>query len=710
MRVIIVVIGSILFGLTSFATQAVFGQTRLGLHVTTEELNIWKQRTASGPYKNAGDVSVNSPGDWAHILTNANTADLSVDRFVGYTGSGCVPNDASLGGIHPKGEKLRDTAFVYMLTGTLSYRTKALNEMLAQAVESGVDFTNSSKWCVIATNNDNFFRTASWITKIMYAFDYLAAGDALHGQTLSGPNRATIENWFLGAATYFEQIYHATIGRRFIDRKAGNYTISGNWSSNCTNDFMPIYYGRTIKVVPGPSNRDLAMVMPYALVGVAQNNARLKAEAKRAFEEYFKFTVLSDNTPIGDMYRWTSNAPTLGIVYTFVVVGELIEIADVFARDGDTSLYDYTTGDGACGTAGGAKGLLGVLTELGKFVDHTYLRYGTDQTANNGNVAYLIDTDDGVSGGKTVGDHIFAMANLYYQSPYLKSIYTRTAPGQNGYTLPGYPSSPSNGGYYAWGSAWGKLPGVLFMFGQMEGKVSPYPDMTVSPPPPSSSSTNPIGYWKFDEGSGMTAKDSSGTGNNATLLNGVLWTTGKSGSAVSFDGLDDFVKIATTNFSNSQGTFSAWVKASFFKSGEQFIFGHTSIPAYGSRLQLYTDDSGGNLDMGIGSSHASALNIQQLQPNTWYHIALTWSSSNYVIYVNGVQKTTGSYSGFSTLNSYAHIGGAGYDSIPQSWTGAIDEVKIWNRSLTASELQIEYNFYQASPPTAPSNVVLQAVQ
>jgi hypothetical protein len=161
--------------------------------------------------------------------------------------------------------------------------------------------------------------------------------------------------------------------------------------------------------------------------------------------------------------------------------------------------------------------------------------------------------------------------------------------------------------------------------------------------------------------------------------------------------------------SASQGTFSAWVKAPFFKSTTQYIFGHTSLPAYGNRIQLYTDDTSGNLDVGLGDSHTSALNIQQLQANTWYHVALTWNAGAYAVYVDGIQKTTGSYSGLTSLASYAHIGGSGYDTDPESWIGAIDEVKIWNRALTASELQTEYNSYQGSAPNAPSNAVAQSV-
>jgi hypothetical protein len=55
--------------------MCVHAQTRLGLHVTQEELTIWRQRSVSGPYRIAGDVSTNSPGDWTRIagfaVTNA---------------------------------------------------------------------------------------------------------------------------------------------------------------------------------------------------------------------------------------------------------------------------------------------------------------------------------------------------------------------------------------------------------------------------------------------------------------------------------------------------------------------------------------------------------------------------------------------------------------------------------------------------------------
>jgi len=52
-----------------------------------------------------------------------------------------------------------------------------------------------------------------------------------------------------------------------------------------------------------------------------------------------------------------------------------------------------------------------------------------------------------------------------------------------------------------------------------------------------------VGFWKLDENSGVSAVDSSGYGNNGILV-GATWTGGKSGSALDFDGVDDYVLCA----------------------------------------------------------------------------------------------------------------------------------------------------------------------
>ena len=78
--------------------------------------------------------------------------------------------------------------------------------------------------------------------------------------------------------------------------------------------------------------------------------------------------------------------------------------------------------------------------------------------------------------------------------------------------------------------------------------------MPVLPP-----SLKPVGYWKFDEGTGNTVADSSGNGNNGTFAGtGSHWVDGKLGKAGSFNGTDNVVTLQSQpNF--SKFSITAWV-------------------------------------------------------------------------------------------------------------------------------------------------------
>jgi hypothetical protein len=130
--------------------------------------------------------------------------------------------------------------------------------------------------------------------------------------------------------------------------------------------------------------------------------------------------------------------------------------------------------------------------------------------------------------------------------------------------------------------------------------------------------TGLVGHWKFDEGSGTTATDSSGNNNTGTLVNGPVWTTGKMGGALSFDGSDDYVDVGTVpNYSPamSYGTFSAWIKTdsttqsyligqrNVDSSDTAYFFGINRDPTTGAadigEVQLYVR-SNSNRDLGGG--------------------------------------------------------------------------------------------------------------
>jgi len=119
----------------------------------------------------------------------------------------------------------------------------------------------------------------------------------------------------------------------------------------------------------------------------------------------------------------------------------------------------------------------------------------------------------------------------------------------------------------------------------------------------------------------------------------------------------------------------------------RYFFGHTTIPVWNSRIQLYMDDADTVLDLGLGDSHNRHKDIMSLTAETWYHVALTWDGGNYAVYVNGEEKANGSYIGLDALNTVADIGNDGNtDGRTEAFNGLLDDVRIYDRALSADEI------------------------
>jgi hypothetical protein len=206
------------------------------------------------------------------------------------------------------------------------------------------------------------------------------------------------------------------------------------------------------------------------------------------------------------------------------------------------------------------------------------------------------------------------------------------------------------------------------------------------PPPFSPPSTNPIGYWKMDDGSGNLASDASGNGSDAGV-NGAVWASGISGKGLSFDGVDDYVEIPSSLWNPAQGTVAFWTLIWDFSMANNF-FGHTTQPPFGNRIQLYTDEGSQSLNLGLGNADERHMGITPLQPDQWHHLALTWDGTQYRVYVDGQESASGSYTRLTQLDSVADIGnlGRGTKRDGESMNGVMDEVRVYNRTLSGSEI------------------------
>jgi hypothetical protein len=186
-------------------------------------------------------------------------------------------------------------------------------------------------------------------------------------------------------------------------------------------------------------------------------------------------------------------------------------------------------------------------------------------------------------------------------------------------------------------------------------------------------------------GNGTTWSDVSGNGNNGTLTNGPTFNSANGGSIV-FDGVDDYINCG--NASNLQitiGTISAWVKTS--SPGGSF----RSIIAKQNAWGLFIADSIlVTYDWGNVATRSTGINIAD---NTWKYVAMTFTetsgtpSNNAIVYLNGnaVLTTTIKNSNQSVNVQIAEA------NANQYLNGNIAAASIYNRVLSASEIQQNYN-------------------
>jgi hypothetical protein len=210
-----------------------------------------------------------------------------------------------------------------------------------------------------------------------------------------------------------------------------------------------------------------------------------------------------------------------------------------------------------------------------------------------------------------------------------------------------------------------------------------------------------VAYFKLDESSGTTAADASGNGNVGTLIGPLLeWVPGYDGGSlgcaapVAADA-PDRLEFPTTGMSVTAGTVSVWGYLSDPQpaSSGRYLFGHTSQPQFSNRIQLYMQDGTNvsrKLDIGLGGSHTTKTDIVELPMKEWLQVAMTWNNGAYVVYVNGAQVDSGTYSGLTGLHPVANFGNDGSNAPYEAFCGMLDEARVYNRALTAAEMKEIY--------------------
>jgi four helix bundle protein len=237
-----------------------------------------------------------------------------------------------------------------------------------------------------------------------------------------------------------------------------------------------------------------------------------------------------------------------------------------------------------------------------------------------------------------------------------------------------------------------------------------------------------LGYWSFEDGTSTIVSDMSGNGLHASVANIAApstqssgWATGKFGKAMNFDRQNDMVSVASTSrVDNLQAmTISAWVFPRddtgeltvgriAFKRGISSDSGWT-FGFFSSNLGLgFTADFDGASDL----QRTTAQDLMQL--NKWQHVVLTWdgstNASNVHIYVNGVEAgylTTTNGAGNRVDDSVGKLIIGNNLPTTTTWNGLIDEFRLYNRVLSAPEIQALFAGPQRTPINSSQNDILR---
>jgi hypothetical protein len=215
---------------------------------------------------------------------------------------------------------------------------------------------------------------------------------------------------------------------------------------------------------------------------------------------------------------------------------------------------------------------------------------------------------------------------------------------------------------------------------------------------------NLVGWWKFDEGSGTTADDSSGNGNDGTLQGNPQWVAGKIGGALEFDG-DDSVNVGNANMLNlgtDNWTITAWIKTTITGTGDSnkgTVFANGGDWSGGIRFTLAVSETGGEgtitLTTDDDSTKVQATSSATVNDGVWHHVVAMRDGTTLNVYIDGKLDGTNSvpagYDLSGTSQHDVHVGAITdhTDSSLRKYfrDGVIDDVRIYNRALTEQEIQ-----------------------
>ncbi|MCD6558235.1 MAG: hypothetical protein J7K31_04395 [Candidatus Aenigmarchaeota archaeon] len=202
-----------------------------------------------------------------------------------------------------------------------------------------------------------------------------------------------------------------------------------------------------------------------------------------------------------------------------------------------------------------------------------------------------------------------------------------------------------------------------------------------------------VAHWDMDENSGSIVRDSSGYDNDGEWPSSrVNWVQGKYGSALEFDGVDDYVEVpGSDSLDLTKFTVSLWIKPDALGTGSwQGIIGKGTGDKNNRNYALFQrlDDDRLHYSFSDGNDWVSYSSVGSLTIGDWYYVVMTYDQANFCLYINGEKDSCVPESRVPlTTSESLYIG-----RLPDygAFNGAIDDVRIYNRALSAGEIKSLY--------------------
>ncbi len=220
--------------------------------------------------------------------------------------------------------------------------------------------------------------------------------------------------------------------------------------------------------------------------------------------------------------------------------------------------------------------------------------------------------------------------------------------------------------------------------------------------------TGLVGLWHMDN----DWQDSSVIGNHATPYSGATFTSSaKIGTyAGSFDGVDDYAMAGAGSYAGAANTFTVMLWA--YPTATRNVTSESNSGISGTSAQRYAvgPAHGGNNDAGVGisvgtngisvfehgSSYLPSLLVHNVSLAAWNHIAVVYENKQPRLYLNGQFVKTGLLSLRENVYASTTFGNV---ATYGPYKGSIDDVAIYNRALSDTEIQENYRSYSIQPPT-----------